>query len=254
MSWGTHRRNSILAIIFLLIFVPISIYVASVLIKPVTCFDGFQNGIETGVDCGGGCALLCDAEVIDPIIVWKRHFEVAPGIYNVVAMIENPNPESGSNIAPYIFKLYDREGVLLQERKGVTSIAPKEIVPIVENTLLTGKLEPIRVSFEFTDALVFEKQPLEKQVLVVRDEELLEERGLPRINASIENIDLLPVDKITVVAVVYDINNNAIASSSTLIERISKDQSVPVVFTWPVPFEKSVSHIEIYPIYDGSTE
>lgn len=254
MSWGTHRRNSILSIIFLLIIIPIAIYVGSILINPVTCFDGTQNGLETGIDCGGGCALLCEAEVIKPIVVWKRHFEVAPGIYNVVAMVENPNPDSGVNYAPYIFRLYDRDGVLLQERVGVTKISPKEIVPIVENTLLTGKLEPIRVSFEFTEDLVFEKQSLEKQVLVVRDEEYLEERGLPRINADIENTDLLPVNKIVVVAVVYDINNNAIASSSTLIDRISKDQSVPVVFTWPTPFERSVSHIEIYPIYDGPTK
>lgn len=251
MSWGTRRRNTILLVIFLLVFIPIAIYVTSILIKPVTCFDGIQNGTETGVDCGGNCALLCKAEIIDPIVVWKRHFEVAPGVYNVVAMVENPNPESGSDRAPYIFKLYDRDGVLLQERKGITKLSPKEIVPIVENTLLTGKLEPIRVSFQFTDELVFEKQPLESQPIVVRDEKLIDERGLPRINATIENTDLLPINKILVVAIVYDVDDNAIASSSTVIERILKDQSVPVVFTWPVPFEKAVSHIEIYPIYDG---
>lgn len=251
MSWGTQRRNTILLVIFLLVFIPIAIYIANILIKPVTCFDGIQNGTETGVDCGGNCALLCKAEIIDPIIIWKRHFEVAPGVYNVVAMVENPNPESGSDRAPYIFKLYDRDGVLLQERKGVTKLSPKEIVPIVENTLLTGKLEPVRVSFQFTDELIFEKQPLESQPLVVRDEKLVDERGFPRITATIENTDLLPINRILVVAVVYDLDDNAIASSSTIIERILKDQSVPVVFTWPTPFEKVVSHIEIYPIYDG---
>lgn len=254
MSWGTRRRNTILFVIFLLIFIPIAIYIGDLLINPATCFDGKQNGIEEGIDCGGGCALLCEAEVIEPITVWQRYFKVADGIYNVVALVENPNPESGTRRAPYIFKLYDREGVLLQERKGVTELSPKEIVPIVENNLLTGKLDTVRVSFEFTEELIFEKEPLEKQVIVVRDEELTEERDSPRINANLENISLLPVEDIKVVAIVYDLEDNAIAASSTIVERILKDQSIPVVFTWPQPFEKAVSHIEIYPIYDGPTE
>lgn len=252
MSWGTRRRNTIIFIFFLIVLIPLIIIAWSIYYKPPDCFDGIQNGAERGVDCGGTCALLCQSSIIYPIVVWKKEFPVAPGVYNVIAYVENPNPDAGVKDARYLFKLYDKENILLYERKGQTSLRPREILPIVENTLFTDKLEATRVSFEFIDEeLVFEKMETYNPVLVVKDEIIKETESSPKVEAVLQNTDILPVNKVRVVVILYDAKNNAIASSSTFVERIGKDESVPIVFTWPVPFSAEVSRIEIIPIYDN---
>lgn len=251
MSWGTRRRNSIIFVFVLIVLIPASIVVWNLYYTPPNCFDGVQNGDERGVDCGGSCALLCQSSIIDPIIVWKREFSVAPGIYNVVAYVENPNPDAGVKDAQYVFKLYDKENTLLYERKGITNLRPKEILPIVENTLFTDKLEATRVSFEFTNDLVFEKMEPFRPVIVVKDEILTEIESTPKVEAILQNTDILPISKVMAVVILYDADNNAIASSSTIVDRIGKDEAVPIVFTWPAPFSADISRIEIIPIYNN---
>jgi hypothetical protein len=250
MSWGTRRRNLIVFVFALIILIPVSIIAFNTYYTPPNCFDGFMNGEEEGLDCGGKCALICDADIIDPIVVWKRAFSVSPGVYNVVAYVENPNADSGVRDAQYVFRLYDTENVLLYERKGSTSIRPKEILPIVENTLFTDQLLADRVTFEFTNQLIFEKEENFEPIIIVEDEEITEVEISPRIDAKLRNTSLLPVRDIFIVAIIYDGQDNAIASSSTVIEKIDKDQSVPIVFTWPVPFSSEVARIELIPIYN----
>lgn len=252
MSWGTRRRNTIIAIFILIIAIPSSIILFNIYYEPANCFDGKQNGDEQEVDCGGSCELLCQELIIEPTVLWRRFFQVSPGIYNVVAMIENQNPNAGVPNAQYVFKLYDNNNVLLYERKGSVELKPKEVLPIIENTLFTNKLSASRVSFEFTNEFIYERDVPRDQVLVIKDERLTETESTPRIDAMIQNIDLRPVEDITVVVVVYDNDGNAMAVSSTVIDFLEKDQQQPAVFTWPQPFESEVASIEIIPLYDNN--
>lgn len=249
MSWGTRRRNTILSIFFLILAIPASIILFNIYYEPANCFDGKQNGLETGIDCGGTCELICKETIIEPTVLWRRFFEVSPGIYNVVAMIENQNPDAGIEDLKYIFKLYDVDSVLLYERKGSISLKPKEVLPIIENTLFTNKLEAERVSFEFVNDFVYSKDTPREQKLVIKDERLSEVDTTPRVDAVIQNTDILPVEDITIVVVIYDNENNAMAISSTLIKILGKDADQQIVFTWPQPFESEVSSIEIIPLY-----
>ena len=63
-----------------------------------TCMDGKQNQDETGIDCGGICAMACMETVIgEPIVI--REVMVLPvenGVYDVVARIYNPNNTVGA--------------------------------------------------------------------------------------------------------------------------------------------------------------
>jgi hypothetical protein len=253
MSWSSKRQGTIIFVIAMIIIIPIVIFVSRALYNPPSCFDNSRNGNESGVDCGGSCDLLCSVEIIDPIVVWNRFFEIAPGLYNTVAYVENPNPSAGTRQANYIFKLFDRESVLLYERKGSVRIPPKSIIPILENNLFTDQLEAMRISFEFTDDAVWEKEDSQDPVLLVQDEEIQDRNSTPRINAVIRNLSIRPVKDISVVAIVYDGNDNAIGSSSTFIERIEKDSSTRIVFTWLKPFAEDVARFEIIPIYEISS-
>lgn len=251
-SWGEQRRNHIILAVALLFIVLASVILYFALKKEPTCFDGKENGDETGVDCGGSCALVCQEDVIAPLVHWTRYFEVVPSIYNAVAYVENLNPEFGSTRADYVFKLYDSKNVVLTERKGSINIRPKEIIPVVANVLNTGQLKPVRATFEFTNQIIWEKMPPKDQALIVSGERYFEVDSLPRISAVLSNKSIYEVKDIDVVVIVYDAQDNAITTSSTVFKSIAKDQSVDLIFTWPQRFAKTMNRFEIVPLYDAS--
>jgi len=252
MSWGSHRRNTIITVFSIIALLIIGTYLFNVLYVPPNCFDGKQNAAEAGVDCGGSCELMCKHQVIEPIVHWRRLFEVAPGVYNVLAYIENPNPTAGVDEVAYKFGIYDDQNVLLQERTGSVKLPPKSIVPVIENTLAAGKLNAARVGFDFTSDLVWKRRESEVPVIVVQDEELIDEDSNPRIQAILQNTDIVSVNNVRLVVILYDRNDDAIASSSTLVDRVPANGRVPVFFTWPNQFSTSIARFEIIPIYERS--
>src|SRR3989344_4017448 len=91
-SWSRRRKNIISLIIFVALIVLVGLPTYFFFYKAPTCFDSKWNGSETGVDCGGACQLLCTAESISLIVKGDpRILEVAPDIYEVVVLIDNPN-------------------------------------------------------------------------------------------------------------------------------------------------------------------
>jgi len=252
-SWGTKRRNTIVTLFILMVAFFILIFGFFFYYKAPTCFDGELNGDEAGVDCGGGCSLLCGNESIDPIVHWKRYFQVAPGVYNVIAYVENQNPAAGASNIEYTFRLYDKNNIVLRERVGYIDIKPKQITPIIENNLDTGKLEVARVSFEFTEQIDWKKQNPSDNLIVIKNQELSEVNGLPRVSAQVLNNTISRLENITFVVIVYDSLNNAIATSNTKVFRLEKDSSQNIVFTWPNRFESSSTRFEIIPVYEFSS-
>jgi len=249
-SWGTERRNKFISI-FLVIFLALAaVYLFLFFSKPPNCFDEKRNADESGVDCGGSCELICFDDAISPRIHWVRHFEVVPGVYNVVAYVENLNSSAGIDEAEYVFKLYDEKNVVLDERVGSVGLRPKEVIPIVEGNLDTGKLSAVRSTFEFTNNLVWMKRGQREPVIVISKENSFEVDGLPRISGVITNTSVHKIQDVTVVAIVYDSGGNAIATSSTFFDTLNKDQSADLIFTWPQKFLKPLNRFEIVPLYD----
>jgi len=254
MSWGTRRRNTIITIFFTIVFSIIGWVLYDALYEPPNCFDKKWNGDEVNIDCGGSCSLRCESQVLNPIIRWTRSFEVSPGVYNVLAYLENPNIDSGTQNVPYRFRVFDSENVLLQERRGSIAIIPKSILPILENTLPVGKLEANRVVFEFTEPLVWYKQDLLENLIVVQDEEISRLEDSPRIRASVKNTGIKPIKDLKVIAIVYDAQDNAMASSQTILKTVPPNQNMEVFFVWPKPFESEMSRFELIPLYDRTNQ
>ncbi|MEY2640671.1 MAG: hypothetical protein RL150_64 [Candidatus Parcubacteria bacterium] len=252
MSWGTRRRNGIITTFGLLVLIIVGTYVFTVFYEPANCFDGKQNGGEAGIDCGGSCELMCRHQIIEPVVHWQRLFEVAPGIYNVLAYVENPNPEAGVDEVGYTFGIYDADNVLLQERRGTMKLPPKAIVPVIENTLSAGTLRAARVSFSFTTDMVWKRRESEPAHLVIADEELLDVATAPRIEAQLQNTNIAPIRNVRVLAILYDRSDNALTTSSTLADIVPAGSSVPIFFTWPRPFSDTVARIELIPLYERS--
>ena len=248
MGWASRRRNKYLggiAIVVLIIFVWIGI---SVIYEAPTCFDSERNGNEEGIDCGGSCELVCGFQAVDPIVLWSRFFEVSPGVYNAVALIENPNTNKQAGPTPYTLKIRDAENVLVYERKGSTEIPPERILAIFETGIFSGERVPVRSTFTIDRKPVWEKVSVERPRIEVSDSVLSGEDALPRLDAVVSNKSLIEASDIVLVAILSGTDGNAVAVSRTVVSFLRPGEEDTIVFTWRAPFSTSITSIDVIPI------
>ena len=103
-QWSRKRKRIILLIILFVLVVLVGVPLFFLFYRVPTCNDLKKDGNETGVDCGGSCQLLCTAESL-PLILRgdPRVLKVADGVFEVVALVQNPNANGEIRRAGYIF-------------------------------------------------------------------------------------------------------------------------------------------------------
>ena len=247
MSWASQRRFKYISILTappLLVFL---VWLAFALQVEPTCFDGKQNQNEVGVDCGGVCTLLCRSQVAPVNIVWSRSFPINEEYYNAVAYIENPNFDVAVYEVPYIFILYDAEGILITERRGSTYIATNGVTPIFESRILVGNRTPARTEFRFEAPLAWRKLASPRDV-EVQNQEVSNLDTEPRVTATISQTGLNELQELDVVAVIYDTRGNALLASQRLIEILPGQGTQTITFVWPRPLEEEVGRVDVIPL------
>jgi len=248
MTWASQKQFRyllgfiVLAVLF--VGVPAFLY----FYNPPSCADGVQNGLEEGIDCGGDCPVVCSFRAADPIVHWSRLFAVAPGLYTVVALVENPNISFATDNVPYTFKLRDSDNVLVYERKGTGFFPARSIVPIFETGIRTGERAPARVDFELLRTPVWTESDEWESGVSITSRVLENETEAPRLTATIKNDTLVAITALPVVAVLFDAEGNALQASRTVIDTLPGSAEKTIVFTWPTPFSAPVARIEITPI------
>lgn len=253
MSWAVRRQLFFLGITLIFLML-LGMWVGmSYFNKPPTCFDGKQNGEETGIDCGGMCARACLAEVDDIKILWSRAFEVLPGRFNAVAYLESKNEDAAVRRIGYRFRFADSNNIYIGKREGSTFIPPSGKFAIFESAIDLGNSEPVYTNFEFTEVPVWEKVSLDKvrQLEVsVSDIELINQETSPRLSATIRNRSLFQISNLFAIAILYDNLGNAISASRTYLDALPGESGALVSFTWPEAFDSPVLVKEIIPMYD----
>jgi len=245
MSWRSRKQFIFGGVVLIILVVVIGVPTVLKLRTDPTCFDGKQNGDEKGIDCGGSCEKVCSFEAKEPSVLWARSFEVANGVYNAVAFIENPNRNISAQNVSYTFKLFDSENLLVFERKGLVDIPSATSFVIFEDSIFTGERNPQTTFFEFTKEIEWLSKEVSAPGLKVT-QRILEEEETPKIRATIENASVNNYNNIEAVVVVFDVLDNAIASSRTFIEELEKRSNKEIIFTWPNAFDESPSKIEIF--------
>jgi hypothetical protein len=253
MTWAFKRQFiylSILIVFFLgLGFLLAYPYINS---RP-TCSDGKQNGVETGVDCGGSCVRACNFEVDKLSVIWARSFRVADGRHNAVAYVENQNINTAIYKIKYRFRFADKDNLYIGMREGETFVPPSGKFAIFEPAIGVGNSIPVYTTFEFTEIPVWVNVPreeLEKIKVVVSDIRLEDESTSPRLSATLRNNSLYNIPEVNVVALLYDVEGNAISASRTFIDMLRSEEITQLSFTWPEPFMKPVVVREIIPMYN----
>lgn len=248
MSWSSERKNKYLFAMFLIIVIIIGWFGYSIFYTPPTCSDGKLNQKEEGIDCGGPCELICSFKTIDPIIKWSRAVETTEGVFGAVALIENANTYAKAEKVPYVFKLYDNEGLLINERRGELYIPNNLIFPIFEGNLKVGNRIPTRATFEFLEKAQWVEIKELNNPVTISNIQYIERNNSPRVSANIENKSIKDIKNVELVVLLYDLENNLINSSKTTLDILKKDSTETIIFTWPDLFKKEVIKIDIVPI------
>ncbi len=247
MSWATRRKSIYIGSTLIFFLVVLGIPAFFILYEKPTCTDGKQNGSEFGIDCGGVCERLCRSQYLPPLVAWSRSAEVEPGLYNAVAYIENQNLDAYTDAIPYSFKFYDKDNILIYERSGETFVPPNKSLAVFLEGVSTGARIPVRVTFEFTREALWKAGQGSELSLFTGERKLSLSTTTPRIDAELSNRAIVPVRDIEVIAIVYDSRDNAIAFSRTYVPEVSAEGSVPLVFTWRVPFTAEAARFELLP-------
>lgn len=249
MSWSATRQllYGTMFLLALLIIVGLPVYFIF-FNKTPTCFDGKMNQNELGIDCGGICQKACVQEVIaEPIIMWSRSFPVSGSLYNLVAYVQNPNVNYIAKPVQYSFQVYDKDNVLLALKEGYTDVPPVKTFPIFIQSVDVGARVPAKVLFKFNERLDWNKYQSTRPEVAISEPQVIRATSTPRIDAKVLNKTLNRFENIEVVAIVYGLNDNAMAVSRTFVPVLTSMGTVPVVFTWPNPFPEEITKIEIIP-------
>ncbi len=246
-SWRTKRKATYMGIFIAAVLLLVVLPLFLVFYKAPTCYDHIQNAAEAGVDCGGGCAKICAVDFLSPNILWARSQNISHGVYNLGAYVENPNLEGAATNVQYLFKLYDKDGLLITQRRGSTYLPPHKNVLVFEPSVVTSERTPAHVTFEFTDAIDWNKVVQSQEYLIAVDKKFSTIANAPRLEAQIQNRSVSAISNIDVVGILYDSDDNTMGFSKTKIDSLGGGQTAPAIFTWPLPFDREVSRIEIIP-------
>jgi len=235
MSWSSNRRFKYIFVLLIVLGIIAFLIIYPKIHKDPTCSDGIQNGTEEGIDCGGTCSLLCEADMIKPVVIWSRAFHVVDNTYNLVALVENRNKEAGVKEAAYEFRAYDKNNTLLGRKEGTTYIPPNQQFAVFESRFDPGDNEIKSVTFEFKDSLSWVKKTTQLPSLPIKVTNIVVDnnKDTPRLSAIISNNSIYDLPEFDAVGILYDADGNAINASKTHKSKLLSNSSTSVVFTWP---------------------
>ena len=253
MTWAFKRQFFYVVILVLFFSVFGFLLIYPKLNKAPSCTDNKQNGTETGVDCGGSCTNACLAQVDEVSVLWARAFRVVPGHYNAVAYLENHNKNTAIDKITYRFRFADANNVYIGKREGSTYIPPSGKFAVFEPGIDIGNSIPVYVTFEFTQIpqwMTVSQEKINQLKVLVSNINLVGEDTSPVLSATIKNNSLFTIKEMDVVAILYDVNHNAVSASRTYLDVLNPEETRVISFTWPEPFVTPIIVKEIIPIYN----
>lgn len=246
--WSTRRQLTFF--VFIVIF--LAAVAAGALIwrwpRP-SCQDGIKNQSELGVDCGGppagGCQAVCPNEARAARVLWARVLPLGTGVYDLAALVENPNSGLALESLPYAFRFTDQNNLFINRVNGTLALAPLEQFVIFASNVDVGRRLPTRAFVDFTGAPIW-RRASEKPFVSVSDSRFTMNPS-PLLVAKVKNDSLKDYSGVTVAAVLSDSLRNALAASATLVESLPAGETREISFSWPRPFSTEPVFFDLYP-------
>jgi hypothetical protein len=247
MTWAMRRRSLLIAVLILCAAAFIAIVVVAFTYQAPSCMDHKQDQGEDGVDCGGPCPYLCAVDEAAPRVTFVRPVSPQVGRTDIIAYIDNENPDAGAVGASYTLELYNSDGTVLATHSGSINLPPGTTVPLYLSDVYTGR-EVVTQAFLSIDPTSLKWQQTDvRPILPIPSNIQIQNTQTPKITATLTNPVAREFDEETVVATVFDQSNNAIGASQTVIPILAPQGTAQITFTWNRPFSGTPVRVEILP-------
>jgi hypothetical protein len=247
MTWAERRQKLIAVVLILVGAAIVAVVVIAVTYKAPSCSDNKQDQGEQGIDCGGPCAYLCSATESAPVVSFVRAVSPQKGRTDVIAYIDNPNPNASLQNATYTIQLYGPTQNVVASKTGTLNLPPAGTLPLFIPDFYEGT-KPVTTAF-----LTFDQNSVQwlrnsaTPILPTPSDIQIQNTAAPKVTATLTNPTGQTIYGETVVATVFDAKNNAIAASQTVIPMLSPEGSASIVFTWNQAFTTTPVRVEILP-------
>jgi hypothetical protein len=249
MSWELRRKLIYTVTVLVVIASGALFFLRDILFPQPTCFDTQKNGYESGVDCGGVCALRCSEEVVPLTVMWSKAIRSGSGLYDLVAMINNGNIDNASQKVDYTFTLYDDKGLVSGSLSGATVLPLDGKVPIILQNIPI-KNPPASVLATLVDGPHYKvtESPTSPTIKIINRR--FENGQKPRVYAVIMNTKRQEITNLPVRIILFDDKDNAYAVGQSVVPALDKEEIKEVVFTWNEPLPFVPTRIGVYPIFN----
>lgn len=247
MNWATSRKI-IYAFAFLVLLILLGIYgFRDTLFPTPTCNDNIRNGYEEGVDCGGLCARKCIDQVLPIQVSWARALMVSPGVYDLVGMLSNRNPDSVPVTFAATFTVYNAAAQVIYSQR-VEAIPPVTgDAPIVLSNIRFNE-EPKKVVITLEEGTHYKIAPSFLSVQVSVSNITFENDSIPRAYVTIKNLTRARFINFPVRIILFDGDQNAIAAGQAFVDSLDKQSEKVIPFTWKSKFDVKPVVFKAYPI------
>lgn len=249
MNWS-FRRKLLYALSFFLVATAIGVYSLreSFFPKP-TCVDQKKNGFETGVDCGGECALWCPQEVSSLSVLWAKVIPSGKGLYDLVALVNNNNINNASAVTGYTFHLFNKDAQEYITFSGSTTAPLGGKFPIILQSIpLTEYPASVQLKLTDTEHYSVKENPASPTIKILSRR--YESGNIPRVYTTIANTKRVEIRNLPVSVLLFDDKENVYAVGTTIIPMLQKEEVKEVVFTWNEQLQHTPARIFVYPIFN----
>lgn len=249
-----YRRRKQIIIILILVIV-LAVIAAGVYFtwfkKQPTCFDRKQNQQEEGIDCGGPCALSCEQLTIKNIETeGVKILALKDNRYDLVAKINNPNPNYGLARLSYSFEAYDGNNQLIWQKSGVDFVLPHENKYLIESNAAIDQT-PARAELKIETVDKSQWQKLKDNFvspdIYVHDRQLNLDYQPGGVQASgiIKNNSVFGFEQVFVTVVLFDKNKEILGVNKTEAQTVSAGEERYFSVFWPVSLPGETSVVEM---------
>lgn len=202
-----------------------------------SCFDKKQNQNETGVDCGGNCE-PCEKKQLEKIkLLFLKSLASGEGSYDLVAKINNSNPNYGAKQFFYSFQIFDSNDKLISEQKSESYILPRQTkYLILPNVGIKEKDFKLKLTISGIDWAVL---GIDYPNLSIFNKKF--EYGQTGQFASFSGVlinkSVVKYDNAEIILILFDENNNITSVNRTEINNLAFNEEKPFKMIWSEPFE-----------------
>ena len=245
--WALRRR--LIYSFFFIVFLASGSFLffrEQLLVNP-TCRDGLQNGGETGVDCGGGCGLICSSDRVPVETMWATTFLNDDGSYDVGVFLRNKNSGSSPKGLSLRIVVKGEADKILHEAKIETAVPFASEFPIVMQRLFLTEV-PKKVIVEKEEGYSYLLK--EKPVTPVSTEASFDKGGKKSVYVTVRNTSKKDLFRFPVKVVLYDEKRTPIGVAESYVDILLKGEAKNIEIVLGKKYEVEPTAVRAFTVFD----